>query len=156
MNRKILCGADFHEASAWAVAHAAELARLEGAELLLCHFIDSPYRYARNVVYRAPGSDTEVLMGPEVQRGYEELLRATYGDRLEGRVRLIVQDGAPEVEILRLARRERADLIVVGEGGPITQQVLARARCPVMVATGPSSFLLSEARPEPLKQAAAA
>lgn len=156
MNRKILCAADFHQASGWAIAHAAELARLHGAELLLCHFIDSPYRYTRNVVYLAPGSDTEVMMGPEVQHSYEELLRATYGDRLEGQVRLIVQDGDPEVEILRLARREGVDLIVVGQGGTITQRVLARARCPVMVATGPSSFLLSGTRTEPFRQAAAA
>jgi nucleotide-binding universal stress UspA family protein len=156
MKRKILCAADFQEASRWAVTHAAELARTNGAELLLCHFIDSPYRYAREVVYAEPGSDTEVLMGPEVRRGYEERLRAYCGDRLEGRVRLVVGDGAPEVEILRLARREKADLIVLGQGSGTAPQVLSRARCPVVMATGPHKFVITGAEAEPHRQAAAA
>jgi nucleotide-binding universal stress UspA family protein len=156
MNRKILCAAGFDEASGWAVTHAAGLARAEGAELVLCHFIDSPYRYVREVVYAEPGSTAEVVMGPEVQRRYERRLQEFCGGRLEGRVRLVVQDGAPAVEILRLARRERADLIVVGQGGATTARVLERARCPVLVATGPSGFVLSAAAAEPLRQAAAA
>ena len=156
MNRKILCAASFDQTSRWAVAHAIEMARRDGAELLLCHFIDSPYRYGRDVVYLEPGSDLEVVMGPEVKQRYEERLRAAYGDGLDARVRLVVQDGAPEVEILRLARRERPDMIVVGQGRETTQRVTERARCPVVVATGPSRFILSGAATQTYRQAAAA
>lgn len=156
MSRKIICAADFNETSRWAVSHAAQMARVRGAELVLCHFIDSPYRYAREMVYAAPGSDAQVLMGPEVQRDYEERLREFCGGRLEGRVRLVVKDGAPEVEILRLARRERPDVLFIGQGRECAPRVLARARCPVGVATGPHRFVLSGAGAEGVRQAAAA
>jgi nucleotide-binding universal stress UspA family protein len=160
MYRKILCAADFNETCAWAVAEAADIARREGAELLLCHFIASPYKYSRDFVYAEPGSQEQAVMGPEVRRRYEERLRAAYGEKLDGRARLVVASGFPETEILRLARREGADLIVLGRtglhDGGTGREVLRRARCPVMVMTGSSSFILSGAKASSCRMVAAA
>jgi len=164
MYRKIIYATNFSESCGWAFDQALDLAKKYSATLYVCHYVESPYKLYRQFVYTTPGS-TEALgfMSPEVQKAYASHINKLYLGKAKDfdHLELIVEPGHAHVEILRLARRINADLIVMGMGSgekePMTignnlDQVMRRARCPVMVVSGPSSFTMAESK-SPLRDA---
>ena len=138
---RILCPVDFSRASLRAMDYAASFASAGGPGVYLLHVID--------LVGEAPGIHGDDVMDPPDFRGE---LRAEARDRLNAAVPAdirarcpiteMVAMGTPHEEILRVARREGCELIVLGVPsrgtadllvfGSTTQRVVREAECPVL------------------------
>ena len=140
--KRILCGIDFSECSLAALAYALTLA--EGSE--------APHVTALNVVEWTPVGYDPLIGPPTDLVGYRMTAAAAARERLHEavakanqknvRVEEIVTSGKPHHELLRIAREQTSDLIVLGIHGrnPIdrmffgsTAEPLVRhAPCPVL------------------------
>jgi nucleotide-binding universal stress UspA family protein len=113
MYRHILVATDFSKGAEAAWDAARNLARIHGADLLLLHvYMEMPgYRFAEV-------ADIQSLY--ERQRlGVEEALNAQARSAQAGgtTVKALLRTGSPAETIVRVAREEYADLIVVGAHG---------------------------------------
>ncbi len=136
---KILVPVDGSDASAHAAAWASAYAVRNGAELILLH------------VHHSPGSETLALASlsaAEIAES-ERLIAGPSFDKARGRiggnvgVRTLVSIGEPADEIVAIARREAADLIVMGSRGlspvrelllgSVSEKVIRHAHCAVTV-----------------------
>lgn len=163
MYRKIIFGTNFSESCGWAFDQALDLARKYSATLYVCHYVESPYKLYRQFVYTTPGSTEQLgFMSPEIKKAYTNHLGKLYLGKAKDfkNIEVVVEPGHAHVELLRLARKIGADLIVLGmtseEKEPMTignnlDQVVRRARCPVMVVSGPTSFTMAEGK-TPLRE----
>ena len=143
--RRILHPTDFSRASGAAFAKAVDLAKTNKAELLVVHVL------APTVPMVGDG-----YVSPQV---YEDLASSArnYGkknlDALVAkakkagvRAKSALLEGMPHEQIARMARRQRADLVVMGTQGrtglaklflgSVAGRVIAIAPCPVMTVRG--------------------
>ena len=157
MYKKILFCADLYASSDYAFASALDLVERSGAELIIIHVLESRNRYSGQFITEDGG-----VWGSE--EAYDKLrgvLKEYYFSRIEAEepdnVRIVVRGGLPWVEILRFARKEKVDLIVMGSYtikdpkkapllekphlGENAQQVTLRARCQVSTITSPKQQL---------------
>lgn len=143
--QRILYPTDFSETASYAGSYACLLARKLGARLHVLHI----------VVFPLPSMSVE-LTGLELARLQEEGRRQA-AEKLEEYLRgeefqgLEVQGtlalGVTEDEILKVAARERSDLIVMGThgrtgltrafSGSVTEKVVRMAPCPVLAVKHP-------------------
>jgi nucleotide-binding universal stress UspA family protein len=134
--RSIVCGVDFSSGSKKALRAAVDLARTNHSALTVL-FPEEPMLVA---AAHAAG-DTRAAKATTTAALERFIARTT---RMEppDNVHAIVTEGTPADEILEAARREDADLIVVGTRGAgniarlllgsTAQRVLRRARVPVL------------------------
>ena len=135
---KNLVPTDFSEHSAAAVRYGAELASKFGAELHLLHCVEqTPILYGEGGAWISP----EAIV--ELQAAADRQLQDVPVDPSEGVsiVRKCV-DGHPFVEIVRDAKVEETDLIVLGTHGrgaiahlllgSVAEKVVRKAPCPVL------------------------
>ena len=161
MYRKIVFCADLYASSDYAFAAALDLAEESGAELVVLHVLESRHRYSGQVITE----DGETWATEEVFDKLRKKLREYYLSRMEKedprKFRVEVRAGVPWMEILRFARREKVDLIVMGPYtmedpdrfaetdhphlGPNAQKVTLRAHCPVSITTSPKQRLAAKA-----------
>lgn len=137
--KTILHPTDFSERSACGLPLACALARDHGARLVVAHVVEPPMpiNYEGVVI---PTQDTDV---ETVRAKLQELTDRDPKVRAEG----IVVEGNPAVEILRLAEKLKCDLIVLGTHGrtglsrllmgSVAEQVVRKARCPVLTVKTP-------------------
>jgi len=143
--RRILFASDFSKASRKAFAAAVTTAKRAHATLSIAHVL---------LPFVPVGPDQYV--GPETWEQIDEQARTWATRQLEGlaakakhagvRVRTFLVEGPPAREIPRLARRTRADLLVLGTHGrtgltrlflgSVASGVIATAACPVMTVRG--------------------
>jgi nucleotide-binding universal stress UspA family protein len=139
--RRILHPSDFSSVSNAAFAKALDLAKADGAELLIVHVL-APLGALVGDGYVSP-------------RTYDELERAQHAqaqkqlDRMMARAKkagvrasCMLVDGVPWQEVVKLARSRRADLVVMGTHGrsgfaklflgSVAERVVATASCPVL------------------------
>ena len=153
MYNRILFCTDLYPGSDYAFAAALDMAETTGAELIILHVLESRHRYSGQLIT----SDGEVWGSEEVFDRLRRKLREYYFMRVEKKqpdfIRVVARGGVPWLEILRVARKEKVDLIVMGpytvrgsvldlvsnrpQLGTTAQQVSLRARCPVSIATSP-------------------
>lgn len=107
--RRILVTLDHTGADAYAVAHAATLARAHRARLLLLHVEEG----VTSQVYGEEARTAEVEAGAAYFMGWQKRLRA---DGLEADL-VVVHGPDPKREIVRTARALEADLLVMGAHG---------------------------------------
>lgn len=143
--RRILHATDFSTASAPAFAEALALARQERAELRLVHVMTPPAMFLEDSYLSAR---TFREMQSRARRAVEDRLARLLARARRAGVRggADVREGLPAEEILRAARRRRADLIVVGTHGrsgfaravlgSVAARVVTLARCPVLTVRG--------------------
>jgi nucleotide-binding universal stress UspA family protein len=138
--RTILHPTDFSERARYAFPLACTLARDHGAQLLVVHVARRPVIVA--VDGRGP---------PDPEHYQEELTAKLHTFRARNstvRVRHLLALGAdPAAEILRGARENKCDLIVMGTHGStglgrllmgsVAEQVVRRALCPVLTVKTP-------------------
>jgi len=143
--RRILHATDFSIASGRAFAEALELARRERARLLVVHVLVPPSPF---VAGEQPSSwlDLQARARRDAERRLAAAVAAAEraGVGVEGKL----VEGAPAETIARVARRDRADLIVIGTHGrsglgrlfmgSVAARVLALALCPVLTVRGRS------------------
>ena len=139
MPRTILHPTDFSEASKAAFDIAASLARDYDAKLIVAHISPLP-----EIAYTEGGV---MEAGPALQEGLrgrlQEIRPADSGVRVEHR---LVEGDAAE-EILRLAKAEHCDVIVLGTHGrtglnrvlmgSVAEEVSRHAECPVLTVREP-------------------
>ncbi|PIP44755.1 MAG: hypothetical protein COZ70_02350 [Deltaproteobacteria bacterium CG_4_8_14_3_um_filter_51_11] len=160
MYKKILFCADLYAGSDYAFAAALDLAERSDAELIVFHVLESRHRYSGQVITE----DGETWAGPEIYEKLKRKLKEYYFIRIEKEnpefVRIEVRAGVPWMEIVRFARKEKVDLIVMGSYtihdprqpmelekphlGENAQKVSLRAPCPVSIITSPKQRLAME------------
>ncbi|MBI4254759.1 MAG: universal stress protein [Candidatus Rokubacteria bacterium] len=139
--RKILHPTDFSKVSGAAFKKAVELARQERAALRLVHVLAPPAVLLEDSFMTAKTWAELTTAGRrEAQRRLAPLLAKARKARV--RASAAVLEGMVFEEIVREARRRRADLIVMGTHGrtgvarfflgSVAARVLALARCPVL------------------------
>jgi nucleotide-binding universal stress UspA family protein len=138
--RRIVHPTDFSRGSAAALRRAVALAKACRAPLVLVHVMTPPSPFVGED--SAPSSYAELLAVARrsAKRRLAALLART---RREGvRARSVFAEGLPADEILRAARRARADLIVMGTHGrtglshffmgSVAERVVRESRCAVL------------------------
>ena len=139
--QRIVHATDFSAASRTAFATAVDLARMSGAELIICHVL-APLK-------------TPLIgghLGPDAYDSVRALTRRNASCRLAAlvararragaRARSALVEGLPSEGIGRVARAERADVVVMGTHGhtwlgrlflgSVAQRVLATSTVPVL------------------------
>jgi nucleotide-binding universal stress UspA family protein len=138
--KRILVPTDFSESARHALTYAVSFAREYKAEIVLLHVVENlTVGYASDLF---PVPMAEVF---EEISGYAkiELGKLAAEVRSKGaEVREQVIQGKPSAEILRIAREEAADMIVLGTHGKglldqalfgsTAERVLRKAPCPVL------------------------
>lgn len=143
--RRVLHPTDFSRASAGAFNRAVETAKANRAELLLVHVI-TPSIPPIGDGYISPKVYAEMEASARAYGKRELDARVAKARRLGVRVRGLLLEGQAHERIARAARRERADLLVMGTHGrtgfarfflgSVASRVLAIAPCPVMTVKG--------------------
>ena len=143
--KKIVCPTDFSAAAESAVTEALELSRQFQAELVLVHVVP--------VLPPAPSDPNFVFQVPEYERALhvdaERRLSALAAD-IAGQhvtVRTVVGHGDAGSEIVRIAKEEGADLIVISTHGStgwrhamfgsVAEKVVRLAHRPVLTVPAP-------------------
>lgn len=153
---KVLYATDYSEDSEIALVHAADMAQRYGAELHMFHVMNSRHRYLHNETEETGLKDLDWSeITPEVIERVTELIKNRYQDRVADVDNVIwrVVPGVPFVEIVRYARENEVDLIVLGatgdsemEGvkyGSTAENVARRAHCHVMAIRNPEKAFLT-------------
>jgi len=141
--RRILQATDFSRASRPAFAAALEMAKHDRARLVLLHVLVPPSPFLGDAL---PPSYVE--LNRRARRDAERRLAAAAAAAKKAGVRVEARliEGIPAEEIIRVAGRQRSDLIVIGTHGrtglgrvfmgSVAERVLQRASCPVLTVRG--------------------
>lgn len=138
--KRILCPTDFSEPSEHAIKYAISFAQQYGAVLYLLHVIEP--------LTPVPGIDLGPALVYEerpdllnrVQELLDEIVPADLKPKIE--IKQFIRRGTPFLEIIRVAREEQIDLIVIATHGrtglshmllgSTTERVVRKAPCPVL------------------------
>lgn len=137
--QKILVPTDFSPSSDEALLMAASLARTSGATLLVVHVEESPAAYGMlELYYGQPDPADEQRLRELLEEKLSQSVPPEAGIRTEHRL----VTGDPVEELLRVAREEHPDLIVMATHGrtglrrvlmgSTAEAVVRRATCPVL------------------------
>ena len=144
--KRILVPTDFSEPSMIAVRYAKELARTFNASLQILHVMEDP-NFAGWTVHGYSPTLPGVLK--EIENHASDSLNEifTQTELQELHVELIKKWGVPFVEIIRHAKTQETDLIVMGTHGrgaikhillgSVAERVVRKANCPVMTVRHP-------------------
>ncbi len=144
--KRILVTTDFSEDGDHAIAHAFRLAADEGAEVILCHVIETMMMPNPLYAHYYPAD----LMSPELQAKAEQEAHAALQERVPADQALaavsfatVVLHGIPASEIVRAARERMADLLVIATHGrtglthflmgSTAERVIRHVHCAVLV-----------------------
>lgn len=124
--KNILFCTDFSEDADIAFLHALDMAKKYNAKLHIIHVPHSSYAYCRHIVDEHVPEGTEggeVFYSEQVEKAAEEALKEQYEKRL-GDFKdyvYVIKSGSPDVEIIRYARKNDIDVIVMGTLGKSEQ-----------------------------------
>jgi hypothetical protein len=147
----------FSQSDDWALEYALRLARRHRWQLTVCHWLASPYKVRRDMVYADLFKlDQVARITPAILNQLDLQLREYYEPRLGDwtDVAFKICEGAYQVELLRCFRQHRLDLVVMGyqlpaEDQPANEQPLAEfvvgMHYPMIVVgmDGPDTFRLN-------------
>jgi nucleotide-binding universal stress UspA family protein len=143
--RRILFASDFSKASRKAFATAVKVAKTNGATLTIVHAFPPLLPLAPDQYI---GPETWQQIDAQERRWAARQLAALIQKAKRSGVRAvgITLEGNPAEQINRIARRKRADLLVVGTHGrtglakfflgSVANRVVATAPCPVLTVRG--------------------
>ena len=143
--RRILHASDFSKASGRAFQTAMTMAKANRARLTVVHVI-VPFELVVPEQYVDSGTFDQ-LAAQARQWGQRQLAKlADRAKRTGARTTTLLREGDPAQQIVRAARSERADLIVVGTHGrrgfsklllgSVAERVVGTAPCPVVTVRG--------------------
>lgn len=151
--QNVLFCTDFSEDANIAFLHALDLAQKHHAMLHILHIPHSSYTYVRHIVdeHIPEGSKGgEAFFDEEIVKRAEEALEKEYGKRLGDfkNYRFVVRNGSPDIEIIRYAKKNKIDVIVMGalgkseidriEHGSTVANVSKYAHCHVIAIRNPA------------------
>ena len=138
--KKILAPTDFSELSKIGIGYAFEIARDTSAEVIVYHVIDFSNEWA--------DKGGEGMVRPDLLEHCQKRLKAFLADNFAESINLVevrpvVEIGGPVQNITEKAKEEETDMIVISTHGrtgldhiilgSVTEKVVARAPCPVLV-----------------------
>ena len=137
--KKILAPTDLSKLSGTAVRYALEMAREQGAEVVVYHVISGEGDWFD----KDDGLNPASAFVPQHKERLHEFVKGNFADMI-GKVRIteVVDAGIPYNKIVQKAEAENADMIVMSTHGrtgieqimlgSVTAKVVARACCPVL------------------------
>jgi nucleotide-binding universal stress UspA family protein len=142
--RRILHASDFSSASRAAFARAVAMARDNRAELLLVHVLVPQFPMFGDRTSPRTYKDVEAATKASGEKRLAALLAKA---RAAGvRVKGLLTDGFPDEQIVRLARRNHADVVVLGTHGrsglgrlflgSVANRVVSHSPVPVLTVRG--------------------
>jgi nucleotide-binding universal stress UspA family protein len=154
--KTILALTDLSPASFGAVEQAATLAASSDARMVLAHVIDGRVMMPREL-WRPPDARERTLANEHAVHALERIARR-FGHR-RARIECLVTHGDPREEITKLARRVKAQLIVLAQArcylGSAVETVLRNADVPVLVAPRSEPAGVTHPQPPPATAATA-
>jgi nucleotide-binding universal stress UspA family protein len=138
--QRILCPTDFSAPARTCVRTAGELAEHFGAELLLVNVVPvvPPLPPDPNYVFKIP--EYERYLHADAERQLQKTREEVVGKNIK--VRTMVGHGSAAEEIVRIAKAEGVDLIVISTHGStgmqhwffgsVAEKVVRLAECPVL------------------------
>jgi nucleotide-binding universal stress UspA family protein len=152
MFKKILFCTDFSEDSHWAFTYALHLAKTYKSKLLILHVTPEPVHPEQLSVYLPQ----EKLEGLKVSQKKEmdQQLQTHYLKKMRGfkNYQVTIKEGEPFLEIIQMAKKESADLIVMGTHGrtgldhilfgSTAEKVVRKSPCPVLTVRLPGRRFL--------------
>jgi nucleotide-binding universal stress UspA family protein len=112
--KTIVCAVDFSEYSLPVAEHAHVLAKALGAEVVVAYIAPALSQY---VGFHVPPNSVENFVG-EIVSGAEKTMETFLAENFpEAKARGKVVSGNPAEEILSIAEKEEADLIIMGTHG---------------------------------------
>jgi universal stress protein A len=145
---RILFPTDFSELSLDAFEYAKNLAEICGAELHVLHVVDEAYQYwmALGPNSLPVGPSPEEMIAASTQEIDKFVQEHLGGTSLQVRSKILV--GRPFMEIIRYARENQIDLIVLGTHGrsalkhvllgSVTERVVRKSPCAVLTVRHPA------------------
>ena len=144
--KKVLIATDFSDASEAAAQYAKLLAGAFGAQLHVLHVLEDLAAHAWTTeVYVAALPGVHEEMQRQAQERLDLVLTAEEQKRYSAAI--VLRSGSPFVEVVRYAREEGVDLIVLGTHGrgaiahmllgSVAERVVRKAHCPVMTVRQP-------------------
>jgi len=145
--RRVLCGADLRESGAEVVSCALSLAEAFGAELTLLHVLEHVPEFELGSAMQFSMVEVQTFRQALAEEARDKLRTAVpEEDRERLAVRDLVKAGTAHEQIVRVAREEGSQLIVVGAQGhsalervlfgSTSRRVVRDAPCPVLVVRG--------------------
>ncbi len=140
--QKILCPVDFSTTSGHAFVYAAAIAQQFGAELILLHVIEEV------PLLTAYGARPEVDSSGQMEKFARAEMAKLAASATGGvKIRAEIAHGKSHTSILKFAKENAVDLMVIGKQGrsqldyflfgSVTERVIRRAACPVIVVPHP-------------------
>ncbi len=138
--KKILCPVDFSGPCNLAINYAKELALLFDASLYLLHVVDYRHGDGHYIIPQLISKETAERMDKEV----EEILNSI-AKKIEKvpKIKTEVREGKAFVEIIKTARENNIDLIIMASHGrtglphvligSVAERVVRKAHCPVLI-----------------------
>lgn len=144
--KTVLVPTDFSDASESALAYGKALAEKFGASLHLVHVMEDLLAHAWAAeVYVASAPNLREEIERESRQRLETMLPADERERLQAKTALLA--GNPFIEIIRYAKANDIDLIVMGTHGrgpiahmllgSVAEKVVRKAPCPVLTVRDP-------------------
>ena len=145
--KKILCPTDFSENSEHALKYALALATLSQAELQLFHVVEALTYPQSTELFEPVLDEVELMMKMEAafQKQLEDQVIALKEDYPKTTGKLV--SGNTFLEIIRVARDDDVDMIVMGTHGrtglahvligSVAERVVREAPCPVLTVKNP-------------------
>lgn len=135
--RLILNATDGSEVAQKGTHQAIYLARATGAELLILHVVETSFAWYTGILYQQLVDELREYGGKVLEKAAE------MADQQGVKARTMSVDGHSGTAIVRIAEREKADLIVLGAlgrsmveealVGSVSHYVVRHASCPVLV-----------------------
>jgi universal stress protein A len=140
--KRILVPVDFSKDSLRALAYAGDLGASLNSELQLLHVVDQTYLATAHELMAANPKFAK-LLAEQWQAAAAQMARITAALKKKGRpVRPLIKRGSPAQVIVDTAKRNGAELIVMGTHGrtglahmligSVAERVVRTARCPVL------------------------
>ena len=137
--KKIICAIDFSDNSAQVADYARTMAQCSGAMVMCVYVAPSLSQY---VGFHVPPSSIDNFVG-EIVSGADTTMNAFVAENFKDlNASGFVVTGYPAEEILDMAEKEKADLIVMGTHGrrgidrilfgSVAEKVVKSAKCPVL------------------------
>jgi nucleotide-binding universal stress UspA family protein len=142
MFKKILFCTDFSEDAHWAFTYALNLAETYRSKLLIFHATELP-PYADRLSLHLTSEELEELRTSQ-KKELEKEMETHYLQKMRGLkdYKILFKEGEPFLEIIRTAKTEAADLIVMGTHGrtaldniifgSTADKVVRKSPCPVL------------------------
>jgi nucleotide-binding universal stress UspA family protein len=138
--KRILVPTDFSDGARHALRYGFSFAREYEAELLLLHVVESVAAPYASDLFPVPMAEVFQEMSGYARAELAKLAAAAREKQVG--VREMVSQGKPSAEIVRVAREETVDIIVLGTHGTgildkalfgsTTERVVRKAPCPVL------------------------